>query len=187
MSDRTHEYSDNDENLLKTLDSKIQSAIQSKSIKIIEVSKLSWRQRYIFAIGEESVSIDFIYTKKGKITVQSKHPGAKTLLAEIFSLNDITILQDITTKIIIDEEFPETYLIDIYNEIKVHANNHGIGIVDIKHFQYKERYFFYRNIERATIDLTYNSKGAITGLVSFPRSGDSLQLQKDVESLIKNL
>lgn len=89
-----------------------------------------------------------------------------------------TVLSKVEFDIDVEEQFPFTR--NLFDDLKKQLEGTLIGISDINHFQYRERYTFIRNQENAVIDFEYNKNGFFGRVIPVINQTDSKRLLLDI-------
>ncbi|RYG27970.1 MAG: hypothetical protein EOO01_40530, partial [Chitinophagaceae bacterium] len=158
--------------------------IQDHFIKV----RTSLRKKYIDIIGWQKKGYDIWYLCKregataglrtsfnskfvfnNKYLKLSAHTNSETLFEEaqkaLSALPDIvvrrhtpeTILTQIEFDLDLEERHP--FLKTLYDDLQMLFATSPISIEDVRHQQYRERYFFNRGTERAVLDFVYRGDG----------------------------
>ena len=152
---------------------KVQQAARKKYIEVVGWEKIGYEIRYSFVREhDKSVFKTFLNGKNefknAMSTIPSLSPNIllNNTLSEILShLPNVTIKRNTAENIIsqiefeyaLEEEFPFTR--SLYDDIVLLFKGTDIIIDDIEHQQYKERYTFIRNNEKAVLDFEYKKNG----------------------------
>lgn len=96
-----------------------------------------------------------------------------------------TVLKKIEFDIDVEEQFPFTR--NLLDDLEEKLEGTGIAISDIEHLQYRERYTFTRNQEKALIDFEYNNNGFFGRVIPLLNQTDSKGLLLDIFDKINML
>lgn len=145
---------------LLTLYQKIKTITDKNEIKIINHESTQYQEVYTFEFNDEVITISFFYNKKQIIShIQSKTQSINSsILENLFAnLKNTPIFAEEKSEF----KFQEKFLEEFYQKMlkKLPKN---IKIVNIEHFQYKERYTFKRDDEIVKVDFNYNGKKTFT-------------------------
>ncbi|MBK6964931.1 MAG: ATP-binding domain-containing protein [Bacteroidales bacterium] len=89
-----------------------------------------------------------------------------------------TILKKIEFDIDVEEQFPFTR--NLFDDIEKQLEGTGIEVSDINHLQYRERFTFIRNQEKAIIDFEYNKNGFFGRVLPIINQSDRKGLLLDI-------
>jgi len=89
-----------------------------------------------------------------------------------------TVLKKIEFDIDVEEQFPFTR--NLFDDLEEKLEGTGISISTIDHLQYRERYTFTRNPEKAMIDFEYNKDGFFGRVIPLLNQTDSKVLLLDI-------
>jgi hypothetical protein len=95
-----------------------------------------------------------------------------------------TIISQIEFDFGLEEEFPFTR--SLFDDLVLILKENNILISGVEHLQYKERYTFSRNNEKAVVDFEYNLKG-FGRVVPIQNKINSWILIQDIQDSIKTL
>lgn len=94
-----------------------------------------------------------------------------------------TILSKIEFDFDLEEQFPFTR--SLFDDIVLLLDKKDIAIQEIEHLQYKERYTFKRNNEKAVLDFEYKKNGFFGRVVPIPNMTDSQALISDLQTALQ--
>ena len=94
-----------------------------------------------------------------------------------------TIVSQIEFEFELEDEFPFT--VSLFDDLVLLFKESNIIISDIEHQQYKERYTFKRNNEKAVLDFEYKKNGFFGRIVPIQNKTNSQLLLTSLEILIK--
>ncbi len=172
---------------------------QNRYIKIFEVAHEPFQEIYSFKRENKFANLIFYYKKDysfSKVLLQRTndeefYKELHKLFAEHSNI-EIALPNSAAPGLnielmffppLIDPEKP--FLFALYNSVISLCLKKNIAVANIQRLNNRERYFFKRNGETATIDFIYNDKGILTAAQEVKFQGDELIL--DVYELIKNL
>jgi hypothetical protein len=95
------------------------------------------------------------------------------------------ILAKIQFEIELDEKRP--FLLSLYNALTELISHMNYSIDKIEHYEYRERYHFLRENEKAVIDFEYDGQGLFGRVLPLDSASNSQDLISDVKSLIQQL
>jgi len=95
------------------------------------------------------------------------------------------ILAKIQFEIELDEKRP--FLLSLYNALTELISHMNYSIDKIEHYEYRERYHFQRENEKAVIDFEYDGQGLFGRVLPLDSASNSQDLISDVKSLIQQL
>jgi len=179
---------------------KIKHAISGDAIVITSWEKIGYEIRYTFQKeNKKAVFRTYVNGKnefKNSITIM---PNLSTDIDFNVQINQLikqlpnitirrntveTIPQQIKFEVDVDEQYPFTT--NLYNDLNVALATTGIIIADIEHLQYKKRYTFNRNNEKAVIDFEYN-KNHFGRIIPIQNKTNSQNLITDLQTVIQTL
>lgn len=179
---------------------KIKYAISGDAIVITSWEKIGYEIRYTFQKeNKKAVFRTYVNGKnelKNSITIMpnlSKDIDFNEQINQLIKqLPNITILrntvetipQQIKFEADVDEQYPFTT--NLYNDLAIALASTGIVIADIEHLQYKKRYTFNRNNEKAVIDFEYN-KNHFGRIIPIQNKTNSQYLITDLQTVIQTL
>ena len=94
-----------------------------------------------------------------------------------------TIISQIEFEFELEEEFPFTR--NLFDDLLLLLKEINIIIDGIEHQQYKERYIFIRNSEKAVIDFEYKNNGFFGRVVPIQKQSNSSQLISDIKTALQ--
>ena len=97
----------------------------------------------------------------------------------------VTILKKIEFEIDQEERYPFTK--NLYEDLSGLLLEKGILIEKIEHLQYRERYTFSRQQEKAILDFEYTSSGFWGRVVPLLKHNNSINLLADVKAVLLTL
>ena len=172
---------------------------QKRYITILNIDHEPYKEIYTFKRDNKSARLIFCYKKDysfSKILLQKTNDqGFYEELHKLFTeQNNIEIAlpnnaaPHINEKLvhftpIIDPQKP--FLFALYNRVIPICMEKSIFITNIQSLNYRERYYFERDSETATIDFVYNDKGILT--TAQERKFEGYELILEIYELIKNL
>jgi tRNA A37 threonylcarbamoyladenosine biosynthesis protein TsaE len=179
---------------------KIKHAISGDAIVITSWEKIGYEIRYTFQKeNKKTVFRTYVNGKnefKNSITIM---PNLSTDIDFNEQINQLikqlpnitirrntveTIPQQIKFEVDVDEQYPFTT--NLYNDLDIALATTGIVIADIEHLQYKKRYTFNRNNEKAVIDFEYN-KNHFGRIIPNQNKTNSQNLITDLQTVIQTL
>ncbi len=187
-------------------------AIQDHFIKVMNTA----RQNNIDVSGWEKVGYEVRYCFKREVNIaalktwidgNSKFKGkfmeipggtnskefAKEIETLISALPNVSIKRNssetIITKLEFDAEVEEKlpFTRTLFEDLSEAIVEYGVSIEEINHQQYKERYTFFRNGEKAEIDFEYNQQGFFGRVVSLIKKCNSQILLLDIKVAVQKL
>jgi hypothetical protein len=96
-----------------------------------------------------------------------------------------TILSKIEFDLALEERLPFTK--NLYDDLQGLLKDVDVEIDEIEHQNYRERYYFKRNSEKAALDFEYNGDGFFGRVVPIERECNSATLLNDILSKLRTL
>jgi hypothetical protein len=174
---------------------KIRHAVRKSYIEIAGWEKLGYEIRYSFK-REHDLAVFRTYIN-GKYEFKNTISPMPNLSPNIVFNNTMeeilkhlpnVILKRDTVETIInkiefdfaqEEQFPFTR--SLFDDISLLFEKWDITIEDVEHLQYKERYTFLRNLEKALVDFEYNKSGFFGRVVPLQNQTNSQALISDIK------
>jgi hypothetical protein len=138
----------------------IVNVIKEQNMKIVDIDHKQYQEIYYFAVRDETARINIFYkaTKEiSSITAQSQNELSNRLIKLLMPLHHKTFITKPLSENK-DFEFSEPFLKEFYEELLTLVEPVGINIVNITHYDWRERYMFSRGEELAIFDFHYNGK-----------------------------
>jgi hypothetical protein len=177
---------------------RVREAVRKKHIEIVGWEKVGYEIRYFFRL--EKFNAVFRTYVNGKD--EFKQPFASmpklspdntfnSVLSEILShLPNVTIKRNTSESIIkqiefdqkIEEELPFTR--SLFDDMLLYFKDSNTLIEDVEHLQYKERYTFVRNNERAVLDFEYNKNGFFGRVLPVQKLSNSNRLIFEIQNAL---
>lgn len=178
---------------------KIRHAVKKQNIDIVAWNKIGFEIRYTFS-REQDKAVFRTYINgqnvfKNAITVmpnQSPNNEFNKAIAELVNhLPNITVKRNTAETIItqiefdleLEEKFPFTK--SLFDDLVFLFKDTEIAIDDIEHLQYKERYTFKRNSEKAVLDFEYNKNGFFGRIVPIQNLTNSPSLLSNIKTALQ--
>jgi hypothetical protein len=96
-----------------------------------------------------------------------------------------SVLTKIQFEIELEEKRP--ILLSLYYEFKKMIAEKNFTIDKIEHFQYRERYHFHREFEKAVVDFEYDGQGLFGRILPLDTASNSQDLMSEVKNLVDQL
>jgi tRNA A37 threonylcarbamoyladenosine biosynthesis protein TsaE len=177
---------------------KVRHALRKQYIEVIRWEKIGYEIRYNFMRGEDkAVFKTFVngkYEFKNAILPMlniSPNNVFNNSITEILNhLPNVSIKRNTAETIIsqiefdfeLEEEFPFTR--SLFDDLVLLFKETDIAIDNIQHHQYKERYTFKRNSEKAVIDFEYKKNGFFGRVVPIQNMTNSQELISSIQSAL---
>lgn len=178
---------------------KVRHAVRKQYIEIVGWEKKNLEIFYYFKRENETAAIKTWVNKddkfNGKFSKLVSNSNSDTFFTEMESLlihlPNVSIkrntVETIISKIIFDLDVEEKYPFtkNLFDDLISSFINYDISIVDLEHFQYKERYTFKRNQEVAVVDFEYNGSGFFGRIMPIQKQSNSQMLISDIQTVIQ--
>ncbi len=174
---------------------------KDNGIETIKWEKINHEIRYYFKKDNEKVALKFWINANLQFNANFQQIAKETNSLSLF--NHITGLNKEAHTLIIkrndhkidipeielDEKMNENapYLGSLFDSMKLQLVNTGISVFTIEHFNFKERYTFIRDNEKAVIDFTYNNAGFFGYTTPVGKLCNSQNLLSDIKQFISKL
>ena len=174
---------------------KVRHAVRKKFIEVVGWEKLGYEIRYTFEREQnKAVFRTFVNGKNEFRNAFSLMPNVSqnvvfnnTIEETLKHLPNVTIKRNTADTIIgkiefdfeLEEQFPFTR--SLFDDISLLFEKSEIYIEDVEHQQYKERYTFKRNQEKALIDFEYKMNGFFGRIVPIQNQTNSQTLISDIK------
>lgn len=144
------------------------------------ISHNQYAERYVFATIPKRTTIDFIYDKKktiGHIRLIQSGTNSEQLVKNLNQLIGRVFIDKTKNERLVNY-FPEQkpYLEEFYKDIEKKLKGLDIEITRIEHFQYLEKYSFYRKNDFALIHFHYDGDGRFTTVIPQYEKNNSPEL-----------
>ncbi len=179
---------------------KVRHEVRKHYIEIVGWEKIGYEIRYTFQ--RENTKAVFRTSVNGQN--EFKNPFAPMLklslndefnqqLVSIFThLPNVVIKRNTVETIVgkiefdfdLEEQFP--FIVSFYDDIVLKLGKLGVIIKEIEHLSYRERYFFKRNQETATLDFIYNADGFWSRVETILNMTNSQKLVTEIQTLIQS-
>ena len=180
---------------------KLYCILRKHYIDIIGWKKVNLEIRYFFKRVDDIVAIKFWINGKNEFNKNfmqlPQSNDSKVLFDDIKSIiNDSQpivikrvsaemVLTKIQFEIELEEKRP--FLLSLYNEFKELIAEKNFTIDNIEHFQYRERYHFQRDSEKAVVDFEYDGQGLFGRVLPLDTASNSQDLMSEVKNLIDQI
>jgi hypothetical protein len=178
---------------------KVSHAVRKQYIEIIGWEKKNLEIAYYFKRENQTVAVKTWTNKEsvfnGKFQKLPSMTNNEALYSEIEillrNLPNVSIkrntVETIISKLVFDCEIEEKmpFTKNLFDDLKALFKNTNIFIEDIVHLQYRERYTFKRNLEKAIVDFEYNHKGFFGRVIPIQRQSNSPFLISDIQTALK--
>lgn len=175
--------------------------LRKNYIDITGWKKVNLEIRYFVQRVDEKVALKFWINSKNEFNANfirlPQSDDSLVLFEEIKSIvmnsQPIVIKRDrveaILTKIQFEIELDEKrpFLLTLYNDLTEIISQLNYSIDKIEHFEYRERYHFQRENEKAVIDFEYDGQGLFGRVLPLDSASNSQDLISDVKSVIQQL
>jgi hypothetical protein len=175
--------------------------VQKQYIDIISWKRVGYEIRYSFKREDSFAAIKFWVNGKDVFKTKFQKLPAETnsdsLFEEISKLleNPLTfvfhrntfetVFTKIEFEIQLEEEKP--FLKTLFDVLQTQLNTSNISIDRISHQNYRERYFIYRNDEKAVIDFEYNGDGFFGRVLPLENLCNSDFILSKINEVVLNL
>jgi hypothetical protein len=182
---------------------KTRHAVSQSLIEIKEWNKVGYEVRYKFQKGHDSAVFKVYFN--GRIEFNNSFIVVPRL-SQNEQLNDLVLQSLIRTnfhnvsvkrltvnsvleKIEFDMNFEEQFSFTkrLFDDLSFHLAKIKISVVSVDHLQYKERYSFERNGERAIFDFEYNNDGFFGRVLYISKLSNNLNLIADIQNVVLTL
>ena len=178
---------------------KVRHAVRKQYIEIVGWEKIGYEIRFSF-IRENEKAVFRTYVngqnefRKPFSSMQNLSPNStfnNTIVEVLNHLPNVSIKRDSNKTILsqiefdfeLEEEFPFTR--NLYEDLVLLFKDTEITIDGIVHQQYKERYTFKRNQEKAVVDFEYNKIGFFGRVVSIQNLTNSQSLLASIQTALQ--
>jgi hypothetical protein len=178
---------------------KVRDALRKQYIEIVGWEKVGYEIRYSFRREQDKAVFrtyvngqnEFKKTFASMPNLSPNNDFNNTLIEILNYLPNVSIKRDTAETIIsqiefefeLEEEFPFTR--NLFDDLVVLLKEINIIIDGIEHQQYKERYTFMRNSEKAVIDFEYKNNGFFGRVVPIQKQSNSSQLISDIKTALQ--
>jgi tRNA A37 threonylcarbamoyladenosine biosynthesis protein TsaE len=180
---------------------KVCHAVRKHYIEIVGWVKLGYEIRYTFLRGQSKAVFRTYVNGQNEfrnplISMPNLSPNSEFNLQISELLKRLpnvsikrntteTIRSQIEFDIEVEEKFPFTK--SLFDDIMILFKETNILIDGIEHLQYKERYTYIRNKEKAVLDFEYNGNGFFGRVVPIPNHTNSPTLVSDIQKSLYSL
>ncbi len=175
---------------------------QKQGIEIVKYQRVSYEIKCVFNRENEYAAFKFWVNGKDELSKKYMNFPTETTSMGLFSdiemiinENSCIVVNRNTTKeeqvefdFQLEEEKP--FLKLLFNLLRNEIEILHVEILDIQHYNYRERYTFLRKNEKATIDFEYDGQGFFGRVFAVENKCNSLELVNEIKSVtqkIKNL
>ena len=178
---------------------KVRDALRKQYIEIVGWEKVGYEIRYSFRREQDKAVFrtyvngqnEFKKTFASMPNLSPNNDFNNTLIEILNYLPNVSIKRDTVETIIsqiefefeLEEEFPFTR--NLFDDLVLLLKEINIIIDGIEHQQYKERYTFMRNSEKAVIDFEYKNNGFFGRVVPIQKQSNSSQLISDIKTALQ--
>lgn len=178
---------------------KVRDAVRKQYIEIVGWEKVGYEIRCSFRREQDKAVFrtyvngqnEFKNTFASMTNLSPNNDFNNTLIEILNYLPNVSIKRDTAETIIsqiefefeLEEEFPFTR--NLFDDLLVLLEEMDIIIDGIEHQQYKERYTFKRNREKAVIDFEYKNNGFFGRVVPIQNQSNSNQLISDIKTALQ--
>jgi hypothetical protein len=180
---------------------KLYYILRKHYIDIIGWKKVNLEIRYFFKRVDDIVAVKFWINGKNEFNKNFMHlpqpNDSKVLFDDIKSIiNDSQPIvinrvgaESVLTKIQFEIELEENrpFLLSLYFEFKELIAKKNFTIDKIEHFQYRERYYFQRDSEKAVVDFEYDRQGLFGRILPLDTASNSQDLMFEIKNLIDQI
>lgn len=173
---------------------KVRHAVRKQYIEIMGWEKKNSEVFYYFKRENQTVAFKTWINKEnafnGKYQKLISNTNSEAFYEEVEmllkNLPNVTIKRNtaetIISKLVFDNDIEEKlpFTKNLFDDLYLVFENTNIYIDDIEHLQYKERYTFKRNFEKAIIDFEYNNKGFFGRVIPIQKQSNSQSLISDL-------
>lgn len=178
---------------------KIRHTIRKQFIEIVNWEKINYEIRYTFK-REQDAAVFKTFTngklefKHGLTSIPnlSSNSNFENIVAELLkNLPNISVKRNTIESIIsqiefdseIEERFPFTR--SLFDDLTLSFKQADILIENVVHQQYRERYSFKRNNEKAVLDFEYNNNGFFGRVLPIQKTSNSHELISNIQTILK--
>ncbi len=178
-------------------------AVSQGLIEINEWHKVGYEVRYKFQKGHDSAVFKVYFNGKFEfnntfiivpgLSISEPLNYLVQQLLIITNFNNVSVkrltvnsvLERIEFDMNFEEQFPFTKR--LFDDLSFYLSKIQISVVSVDHLQYKERYSFERNGERAIFDFEYNNDGFFGRVLYISKLSNSLNLIADIQNVVLTL
>jgi len=175
--------------------------VQKQYVDIISWQRVGYEIRYGFKREDSFAAIklwvngkDEFKTKFQKLPAETNSNSLFEEVSKLIENSPIfvfhrntfeTILTKIEFEIQLEEEKP--FLKTLFDVLQTQSHTYNISIDSISHQSYRERYFIYRNEEKAVIDFEYNGDGFFGRVLPLENQCNSDNILNEVKKVVLNI
>jgi hypothetical protein len=178
---------------------KVRHSVRKQYIEIVGWEKLGYEIRYSFSREQDKAVFRTYVNGQNEFkkpftsmpNLSSNNNFNDTLFEILSHLPNISIKRDTSETIIsqiefefeLEEKFPFTR--NLFDDLVLLFQKINIIIDNVEHFQYKERYTFKRESEKAIIDFEYKNNGFFGRVVPIQNQSNSQSLISDIQTALQ--
>lgn len=178
---------------------KVRHSVRKQYIEIVGWEKLGYEIRYSFSREQDKAVFRTYVNGQNEFkkpftsmpNLSSNNNFNDTLFEILSHLPNVSIKRDTAETIIsqiefefeLEEKFPFTR--NLFDDLVLLFEEINIIIDNVEHFQYKERYTFKRESEKAIIDFEYKNNGFFGRVVPIQNQSNSQSLISDIQTALQ--
>ena len=178
---------------------KVRQAVRKQYIEIMGWEKKNLEVFYYFKRENQTAAFKTWINKENVFNGKYQKLAANTNSEELYkeveillkNLPNVTIKRNtaetIISKLVFDYDIEEKlpFTKNLFDDLYLVFENTNIYIDDMEHLQYKDRYTFKRNFEKAIIDFEYNKKGFFGRVIPIQKQSNSQSLISDIKTALQ--